>query len=58
MRLDNGAAVIRFKFSSSDAYETACRELLEEGYVGVRQNIIWSCTGSAAWNIIMACCRI
>lgn len=33
MRLDNGAAVIRFKFSSSDAYETACRELLEEGYV-------------------------
>lgn len=29
MRLDNGAAVIRFKFSSQEAFDEACREWIE-----------------------------
>lgn len=33
MRLDNGAAVVRFKFSSKDAYNQAYREWIQEGYI-------------------------
>ncbi len=33
MRLDNGAAVVRFKFSSQDAYNQAYREWIQEGYI-------------------------
>lgn len=36
MRLDNGAAVVRFKFGSQEAFDAAKKELLEEGTV---QNI-------------------
>ncbi len=30
MRLNNGAAVVRFKFSSQEAFDAACREWIEE----------------------------
>lgn len=33
MRLDYGAAVVRFKFSDQAAYEQAYREWIEEGYI-------------------------
>ena len=33
MRLDNGAAVVRFKFSSQDAYNEAYREWIQESYI-------------------------
>lgn len=33
MRLDNGAAVVRFKFGSQKAFTAACQELLDEGTV-------------------------
>ena len=33
MRLDNGAAVVRFKFGSQDAFSEACQELLDDGVV-------------------------
>lgn len=33
MRLDNGAAVVRFKFSSEDAYNQAYKEWIQEGYI-------------------------
>ena len=33
MRLDNGAAVVRFKFGSQEAFSEACRELLDDGVV-------------------------
>ena len=33
MRLDNGAAVVRFKFGSQEAFSEACQELLDEGVV-------------------------
>lgn len=33
MRLDNGAAVVRFKFSNEEAYNQAYREWIEEGYI-------------------------
>lgn len=33
MRLDNGAAVVRFKFGSQEAFSEACQELLEDGVV-------------------------
>lgn len=33
MRLDNQAAVVRFKFSSQEAYYEAYREWIEEGYI-------------------------
>ena len=36
MRLDNGAAVVRFKFGSQEAFSEACQELL---YDGVVQNV-------------------
>ena len=36
MRMDNGAAVVRFKFGSQEAFSEACRELLD---VGVVQNV-------------------
>ena len=33
MRLDNGAAVVRFKFSNQEAFAAACNELLDNGDV-------------------------
>lgn len=33
MRLDNSAAVVRFKFGSQEAFSEACRELLDDGVV-------------------------
>ena len=33
MRLDNGAAVVRFKFGSQEAFSEACQELLDDGLV-------------------------
>lgn len=33
MRLDNGAAVVRFKFSNQEAFAAACNELLDKGEV-------------------------
>jgi len=33
MRLDNGAAVVRFKFGSQEAFSEACQELLDDGAV-------------------------
>ena len=33
MRLDNGAAVVRFKFSNQEAFAAACNELLDNGVV-------------------------
>lgn len=33
MRMDNGAAVVRFKFGSQEAFSEACRELLDDGVV-------------------------
>lgn len=33
MRLDNGAAVVRFKFSNQEAFAAACNELLDNGEV-------------------------
>lgn len=33
MRLDNGAAVVRFKFGGQEAFSEACQELLDEGVV-------------------------
>ena len=33
MRLDNGAAVVRFKFGSQEALSEACQELLDDGVV-------------------------
>ena len=32
-RLDNGAAVVRFKFGSQEAFSEACQELLDDGVV-------------------------
>ena len=33
MRLDNGAAVVRFKFSDQEAFDSACQGLLDNGEV-------------------------
>lgn len=33
MRIDNGAAVVRFKFGSQEAFSEACQELLDDGVV-------------------------
>lgn len=33
MRLDNGAAVVRFKFSNQEAFAASCNELLDNGEV-------------------------
>lgn len=33
MRLDNGAAVVRFKFSNKEAFDAACDELLNGGQI-------------------------
>jgi hypothetical protein len=33
MRLDNGAAVVRFKFSTQEAYNEAYREWIQESYI-------------------------
>lgn len=33
MRMDNGAAVVRFKFGSQEAFSEACQELLDDGAV-------------------------
>ena len=33
MRLDNGAAVVRFKLGSQEAFSEACQELLDDGVV-------------------------
>lgn len=33
MRLDNGAAIVRFKFSNQEAFAAACNELLDNGEV-------------------------
>ena len=33
MRLNNGAAVVRFKFTDQDAYDTAYKEWIQEGYI-------------------------
>ncbi|MCC2724771.1 MULTISPECIES: transglutaminase domain-containing protein [Blautia] len=33
MRLDNGAAVVRFKFGGQEAFSEACQELLDDGMV-------------------------
>ena len=33
MRLDDGAAVVRFKFGSQEAFSEACQELLDDGVV-------------------------
>lgn len=33
MRLDNGAAAVRFKFGSQEAFSEACQELLDDGVV-------------------------
>lgn len=33
MRMDNGAAVVRFKFGSREAFSEACQELLDDGVV-------------------------
>lgn len=33
MRLDNGAAVVRFKFSGQEAYNEAYREWIQESYI-------------------------
>ena len=39
MRLDNGVAVVRFKFGSQEAFSEACQELLDDGVV---QNVAQS----------------
>lgn len=33
MRMDNGAAVVRFKFGSQESFSEACQELLDDGVV-------------------------
>lgn len=33
MRLNNGAAVVRFKFTDQDAYDMAYKEWIQEGYI-------------------------
>lgn len=33
MRMDNGAAVVRFKFGSQETFSEACQELLDDGVV-------------------------
>ena len=33
MRLENGAAVVRFKFTSQEAFDAACQQWIQEGYV-------------------------
>lgn len=33
MRLDNGAAVVRFKFTNQDAFDMAYQEWIQEGYI-------------------------
>lgn len=33
MRMDNGAAVVRFKFGSQESFSKACQELLDDGVV-------------------------
>lgn len=33
MRMDNGAAVVRFKFGGQEAFSEACQELLDDGVV-------------------------
>lgn len=33
MRMDNGAAVVRFKFDSQESFSEACQELLDDGVV-------------------------
>ena len=33
MRMDNGVAVVRFKFGSQEAFSEACQELLDDGVV-------------------------
>ena len=33
MRLDNGAAVVRFKFASQDAFDSAYRQWIQDGYI-------------------------
>lgn len=33
MRLDNGAAVVRFKFTSQDAFDSAYQQWIQEGYI-------------------------
>ena len=33
MRLDNGAAVVRFKFTSQDAFDSAYRQWIQDGYI-------------------------
>ena len=33
MRLDTGAAVVRFKLCSQEAFSEACQELLDDGVV-------------------------
>ena len=33
MRLENGAAVVRFKFTSQEAFDEACQQWIQEGYV-------------------------
>ena len=33
MRLDNGAAVVRFKFTSQDAFDSAYQQWIQDGYI-------------------------
>ena len=33
MRLDNGAAVVRFKFTSQEAFDSACQQWIQDGYI-------------------------
>ena len=47
MRLDNGAAVVRFKFGSQEAFSEACQELLDDGVV---QNVAQYYITSRTWS--------
>lgn len=33
MRLDNGAAVVRFKFTTQEAFDSACQQWISDGYI-------------------------
>lgn len=40
MRLENGAAVVRFKFTSQEAFDEACQQWIQEGMFRKLLNII------------------
>ena len=52
MRLDNGAAVVRFKFSTQEAYNEATENGYRRVILIVWQSIIFSFMGWSLWSII------